>query len=298
MSEEKQQEPQVNRKNLLYRFDSLIKKFIPNFNVRAIVYFSLIFVVAIYLQIWRIGSHTPPPGGTQETVIADSKYWDSKEYKEKIQKQTVESFTSEFERWLNEKDQEFSKRKFEDMVFINSGLTKLTNDAQQTLETIVPESFNYLENHARARYQYAKNNGFLASKPTLEKFGNIVCDLDDKTENATNIELYKWQYADVDKFYKFSNTKPDWKTKVGDRIYDVSDPDSQFSFLVFHYPKTNKIVVADSAILESNGIDSKNTLARIDGHSDPSPKLNFKYGYEGCKKINNTTPELDYGQLD
>lgn len=306
---------QPNRKNLIYRFDSLVKRFIPNFNVRAIIYFSLIFAVAIYLQVWRISSHTPPSdNGEQETVIADKKYWDSKEYKEKIQKQTVESFTTELKNWLENKDQEFSKRKFEDMIFINRGLTKLTNDEMKTLEVIIPESFNYLENIGRARYQYAKTSGFLADQPTLIQHGVLVCDADEKVEKDTGIELYEWRYASMPKLAAFMQTNPNWKLKVGDNIFDVSDPrienkdvlklDNEqtqpvglFSFLVFRLPQPNRIFLADSVILQKNGVDDALTMARLGSHLDKQPKLYFKYGYEGCRHINDTS-NIDYGQPD
>ncbi len=307
-----QDEKQKN--NIFFRFDLLVKKFIPNFNIRAIIYFSLIFAFVIYLQVWRI---SPKPENTkldekpQETVIADQTYWESNAYKEKIQNQTVQSFTGELENWLSGKDQEFTRRKFEDILFINNGLTPMTGG---DLTVIVPENFNYLENHARARYQYAKLHEFTSDTPTLVKLGNMVCDIDSKTEQVTDIELYDWRYASMSKLAEFMKKKPDWKMQIGDRILDVSDsriedrdilklktaknqPAGLFSFLIFQNTKTNRIVVADSTILEKNGIDPKLTLSRISTKWDKQPKLYFSAGSEGCKQINND-PNLDYGELD
>lgn len=310
MNEENKQTPPPNKRNILYQFDNLVKKFIPNFNIRAILYLTFIFAIAMYLQIWRISSQTPPPtDDKQETIVADEKYWQSKEYKDKIQHQTIESFTSEFERWLNDNDHEFSRRKFEDMFFINNGLTTLTGG---DLATVVPESFNYLENLAKARYQYAKNKGFLNDKPVIIKHGTLVCDIEDKTEKDTGIELSEWRYASMPKLAEFMNSNPDWKVKIGDRILDVSEPRIEnkdvlkllnsenqpvglFSFLVFRNSQSNRIYLADSTILEKNGIDDALTMARISTHWDKQPKLYFKYGYEGCKQINNA-PQVDYGQ--
>lgn len=304
---------QPNRNNWFYRFDNLIKTFIPNFNARAILYISLLFAVVIYLQVWRISSpaKVKNPETKKETVIADESYWQSKEYKDKIQNQTVESFTSELEQWLNGKSQEFVRRKFEDILFINNGLSTLTGG---DLATVVPKNFNYLENHARARYQYAKDKGFLGDKPVLVKLGSLVCDLDDKTEKATGIELYDWRYASMPKLAEFMKTNPDWKVQIGDKILDISDPriedkallrleNSQnqpvglFSFLVFRDSQTNRIVLADTTMLENNGVDAKLTLSRISLHLDKQPKLYFKYGNEGCKQIN-SVPHINYGQSD
>ncbi len=302
------------RKNLLQRFDGVVKKIIPNFNARAILYFSIIFAIAMYLQVWRISSHTPsakPDNSKQETVIADDNYWASNEYKEKIKNQTVESFTNELERWLNNQDQEFSRRKFEDMLFINNGLTLLTGG---DLASVVPESFNYLENHARARYLYAKDKGFKSDTPTLVKLGSLVCDIGEKVEKPTGIELYDWRYASMPKLAEFMATRPDWKIQIGDRILDVSDPRIEdkdilklrnaqtqpvglFSFLVFRDPQSNRIYLADNAILDKNGVDAKLTLSRLTTHYDSVPKLYFQYGYEGCKQINNV-PQIDYGHSD
>jgi hypothetical protein len=302
------------KNNIFSQFDRLVKKFIPNFNVRAIIYLSVIFAFVIYIQIWRI---SPKPENTkldekpQETVIADQTYWESNEYKEKIQNQTVQSFTSEFQTWLDGKDQEFSRRRFEDILFINNGLTPMTGG---DLTVIVPENFNYLENHARARYQYAKLHGFTSDTPTLVKLGNMVCDIDSKTEQVTDIELYDWRYTSMPKLAEFMKTKPDWKMQVEDRILDVSDPRIEdknvlklktaqnqpaglFSFLIFHNTKTNKIVLADSTILQKNGVDDKLTLNRISTKWDKQPKLYFSVGSEGCKQINND-PKLDYGEFD
>lgn len=311
MSEE--QEPkQPNKHNWFYRFDNLIKTFIPNFNARAILYISLLFAVVIYLQVWRISgsNHTKPVETKKETVIADESYWQSQEYKDKIKNQTVQSFTDELQSWLDGKNQEFVRRKFEDILFVNNGLTPLTGG---DLTTVVPENFNYLENHARGRYQYAKEKGFLNDSPVLVKLGNVVCDLNDKTEKATGIEIYDWRYASMTKLAQFMKTNPDWKVQVGNEILDVSDPliedkdvlrfkNSQtqpvglLSFLIFRETQTNRIFLADTNILESNGIDAKLSLSRI-GSIDKQPKLYYKYGYEGCKQINNAS-QINYGQPD
>ncbi|HEX9503345.1 MAG TPA: hypothetical protein VF974_03430 [Patescibacteria group bacterium] len=295
------------RSNLLYRFDNLVKKFIPNFNVRAILYFSFIFAVAMYLQIWRISSYAPQPPGTNETVIADENYWQSQRYKAKLQKQTVESFANELGNWLNHQDQEFAKRKFSDMIFINNGLTPAD------LAMVVPQSFNYLENQGQMRYQYAKEKGFLNDQATLVKLGSLICDSSEKTEKVTNIELYDWRYASMPKLAEFMKTKPDWKIQVKNQIVDVSDPRIEnmellklrnvqtqasglFSFLIFHDPQSNRISLADSAILENNGVDSSLTLSKIK-ILDKQPKIYFKSGFEGCRKINDAA-QINYGQLD
>ena len=312
---DEQKTKQPNKRNWFYRIDNLIKIFIPNFNVRAILYISLLFAVVIYLQVWRISSPTstdnPKTGTKQETIIADESYWQSKEYKEKIQNQTVESFTSELEEWLNGKNQEFVRRKFEDILFINNGLSSLTGG---DLTTVVPENFNYMENHALARYQYAKDKSFISDKPVSIKLGSLVCDLDDKTEKATGIELVDFRYASMPKLAEFMETNPDWKVQIGNKILDISDPRIEnkdllrlensetqpvglFSFLVFRDSQTNRIVLADTTILENNGIDAKLTLSRISRHLDKQPKLYFKYGYEGCKQINNAS-QINYGQSD
>ena len=311
-TEEKTVEPKL-KKNVLYRFDGLVRRLIPNGNVRAVLYLSLIFVVVLSMQFWRITtpSSTPAPKADtakeKETVIADQSYWDSSEYKDKLAKQTVASFSDEFKQWLEGSSQEFSRRTFEDMLYINGGLGDLTS--------IVPESFNYLENNGKARYQYAKEKGFLSDTPTLVKLGTLKCDVDEKTEQVTDIELYDWRYASMQKLADFMKTNPDWKVQVGSRIFDVSDPriedkdvlaldNSQsqpsglFSFLVFRNTKTNRIVVADSTILEKNGVDMKLTLANIDfNKTDKEQKIYFQSGYEGCKQMN-TIPAINYGQSD
>jgi hypothetical protein len=69
-----------------------------------------------------------------------------------------------------------------------------------------------------------------------------------------------------------------------------------FSFLIFHYPKTNKFVVANSEILDNNDIDGYKTLVGIEAHSGKLSKLEFKYGYVGCQQINSVLPQIDYGQ--
>lgn len=302
------------RPHFLKKFDNFVKKFIPNFNTRAVVYFSLIFAIALYLQIWRIASPTPPTNtnqGKQETVIADDTYWASPEYKDRIKAQTVESFTSEFKAWLEGKTQEFSRRKFEDMLFINSGLTVATGG---DLNTIIPANFNYLENHAKARFQYAKSNGFLSDAPTLISHGTIVCDLDAKTEKASGIELFEWRYASMPKLAEFMKTNPDWKMQIGDRILDVSDPWIEdkdvlkfkttqtqpaglFSFFIFRDPQNNRIFLADSTILENNGIDTKQTLSHLGLVPNKLPKLYFTTGFDGCSKIN-SLPENNYEQFN
>ena len=305
-----------SRKGPLYWFDGLIKKIIPNFNVRAILYLSIAFGVAIYIQIWRISSPpTPhpssPPVKKQETVVADQAYWNSVEYQNKIKHQTVGSFTIELGRWLSGTDQEFTKRTFQDILFINAGLSA---DTGGDLTQVVPENFNYLENIGRARYQYAKDKGFLSDTPILVKIGTLVCNLDEKTEQVTGIELYDWRYASMPKLVSFMKTKPDWKVQVGNRILDVSEqriedkdllklktPETQptglFSFLIFHDPKTNRIVLSDSAMLENSGVDAALTLSRIDTHFDKQPKLYFMQGYTGCNDMN-LSPHIDYGQSD
>lgn len=299
------------KRNILYKFDGLVKKFIPNFNARAILYFSFVFAIALYLQVWRIGSHIPQePIRNQETVIADDNYWNSDEYKNKIATQTVESFTSELQAWLNGQNQEFSRRKFEDILFINNAPS---TETEESPATVVPENFNYLENHARARYQYAMQNRFLSDQPTLISYGNVVCDLDERTEQATGIKAYEWRYASMSKLAAFMNNKPDWKIQLGDRILDVSDPRIEdptllalktpqtqppglFSFLIFKDTKSNRIFLADSTILENNQIDSRLTLSSLT-ISPKAPKLSFKYGYEGCLQISNSG-EVHYDQFD
>ena len=290
------------RTNILYRIDGFIKRFIPNFNARAILYFSLIFAIALYFQIWRISSHeqNEKPSTKQETIIADDNYWNSDEYKDRIKNQTVESFTKELQDWLSGSNQEFSRRTFEDILLIN---TSLTSETGGNLDTVVPENFNYLENHAKARYQYAKQHNFLSESPTMITYGSLVCDLDERTEKATNITVYEWRYASMPKLAEFMKSNPDWKIQIGDRILDVSDPkiedpdflalkNSQtqppglFSFLIFKDNKENRIFLTDSTILENNQIDSRQTFGSL--ISNPkSPKLYFKYGYEGCRQIGN-----------
>lgn len=316
MDEEKRLEAKPAKRSPLYWFDDLLKKFIPNFNVRAILYFSVIFALAMFVQFWRISS---PPSISQkpatqekaETVVADQAYWDSAEYKNKIKTQTVDSFTQELAHWLNGQDQEFIKRRFEDVLFVNSGLT---TDTGGDLAQVVPENFNYLENIGRARYQYAKDKGFLSDTASLVKLGTLVCNVDAKMEQVTGIEIYDWRYASMPKLASFMAANPDWKMRIGDRILDVSDPrlidkdllksrppETQpvglFSFLIFRDPTTNRIVLADSTILENNGVDAKLTLSRIDTHWDKEPKLYFTAGYEGCKQIH-TSPQIPYGHTD
>ena len=116
MNEENINEPK--KKGPLHWFDSRVKKIIPNFNYRAILYLSVIFAVAMYVEIWRISSPVPkppPPEIKKETVIADQSYWDGQAYKDKITNQTVDSFARETSNWLNDADKELVKRKFEDV---------------------------------------------------------------------------------------------------------------------------------------------------------------------------------------
>jgi hypothetical protein len=304
------------RKGLLYRFDNLVKKIIPNFNYRAILYFSVIFAIAAYIEIWRIFPPAPPvtltPETSKETVVADQNYWDGQAYKDKLKNQTVDSFIAETENWLNGVDKELVKRKFEDVVFINNGLTPGTGG---DLAVVVPQSFACLETNAKARYEYAKDNGFLADQPTLVKLGTVVCDADNATESITGIELYDWRYASMPKLASFMATKPDWKVTMGNKILDVSDPRIEssavlkyrnaqtqpaglFSFLVFHDPKTNRITLADSNILDLNGVDAKLTLSRITARWNPQPKLYFVAGFEGCNSLSQPLTPIPYGQSD
>ncbi len=298
-----------SKRNFLKWLDDILAVFIPNFNIRAILYLSLIFAIAISLQIWRISSpQTKPVIVQKETVVADQKYWDGNEYKDKLKSQSVESFTGELRDWLEGKNQELSKRKFEDMLYINAGVDP------SDLALIIPENFNYLENNARARYRYARDKGFLADPPTLVRLGTVVCDINEKTESITGTEVYDWRYASMDKLLVFMQTKPDWKTRIGDRIFDVSDPRvpakdklksltaqtqpiGLFSFLIFRDPKTNRITLADSTILEKNGVDSKLTLDKVGDRKDKQVKIYFKPGYNGCQNMN-TIPSVPYGDID
>ncbi len=297
----------------LFWLDNTLKKYIPNFNARAILYLSVIFATIMYIQIWRFGADkkTSVPEKPQETVVADQNYWESAGYISKIQNQTVESFTQELKNWLDGKDQEFTRRKFEDMFFINPGLRP---DTGGDLAEVVPESFNYLENHAKARYTYAKEKGFLSDAPALIKLGTIVCNIDANTEQVTSVDLHDWRYASMPKLAEFMNTKPDWKMPQGDKILDISDPQIEdksilknknantqpaglFSYLIFHNTKSNTMSLADSHILELNGIDAKLTLARLTTKWDKEPKIYFLYGFEGCKQLSaSTTPIIPYGQ--
>ena len=299
MQEENTQESPP-KKNLLYRFDRMIGRIIPNFNTRAILYLTLIFGITMSVQIWRISAPAKiAPEEKQNTVLADNGYWNSKAYKDKLQKQTVDSFTQELQEWLAGSSEEFSKRKFEDMLFINNGITSASGD----VATIAPQTFNYLENTGRARYQYAKAKGFLAATPTLVKLGTLVCNIDATTEQVTGIELYDWRYVSMPKLSAFMATMPDWKMQVGNKIFNIADPRIEdkdllalrttktqppglFSFLVFRYPQNNRIVLADSAMLDMNGVDARLTLSRIGSHLDKQPTLYFTYGYEGCKAMN------------
>jgi hypothetical protein len=302
-------EQKPNKINLPHKIDNVIKTFIPNFNVRAILYITVIFAVALFLEIWRVSSPTPgnkTNSGKQETVLADQKYWDSQAYKDKIKNQTLQSFTAEFQSWLNGQSQEFVTRNFEDMIYINAGLTPSTGG---DLATVVPENFNYLENGGKARYLYAKTKNFLIDQPVIQHLGNVSCDIDDHTEQATDIELYDWEYASMPKLTAFMKTFPDWKMQVGDKIYDVKDPllstiynpirqsVGLFSFLIFHFPKTNRYVVANAEILDNNGVDGYKTLLGIEANQGKKlSKLEFKYGFTGCQQINSAAPQINYGQ--
>jgi hypothetical protein len=146
------------------------------------------------------------------------------------------------------------------------------------------------------------------------KIGTLVCDLDERTERVTGIDLYDWRYASMPKLSAFMATKPDWKIQVGERILDVSEtrledkdllklrtsenqPTGLFSFLVFHDPQTKRVVLSDAAMLEKNGIDANLTLSRIDNHWDKQPKLYFTSGYGGCQNIS-LSPQMHYGHSD
>lgn len=41
-------------KSLFYRFDILVKTLIPNFNMRAVLYMTLIFAIVLFLRIWKV----------------------------------------------------------------------------------------------------------------------------------------------------------------------------------------------------------------------------------------------------
>lgn len=289
--------------------DTATKKLIPNPNVRAIVCLSVLFALALFIQIWRISSDHKPAIKTGETVIADQSYWDSKEYQDRIKNQTVDSFANELKAWLSGTSQEFSRRKFEDMMYINVNVPSLYGE---DVETLIPQNFNYLETVGRARYQYAKEKGFLSENPALIKLGMIICDSGEKTERITGIELYDWRYTSMPKLAAFMNTKPDWKMRVGDTIVDVDDPKLEesillrnrtpenqpaglFSFLIFHDLGTNKVFLADSFILDENGVEAMVTLGNIGQNLKKQPKLYFKAGYDGCRNLGET-PEIPYGQ--
>ncbi len=288
-----------SKRNFLKWLDDILAVFIPNFNIRAILYLSLVFAVALSLQFWRISTPKEPPKEAQkETIIADQNYWDDSKYRDKLQGQTVESFANELQEWLEGKNQELTKRKFEDLVFMNGSLDSTD------LALIIPENFNYLENNARARYRYVKEKGFLADKPEVVSLGMVVCEINEKTEQVTGMQLYDWRYASMSKLSAFVKTKPDWKYRIGDRIFDVSDPriasknkTGLFSFLLFHDPKTNRITIADSTILGKNGIDSKKTLDMAGTRKDKQIQLYFKPGYNGCANMTKI-PDIPYGHLD
>jgi hypothetical protein len=116
------------------------------------------------------------------------------------------------------------------------------------------------------------------------------------------------------KLAHFMGTKPDWKVQIRDRILDVSDtriidkdllksrtienqPVGLFSFLIFHDPRDNKIVLSDTAMLEMNGIDAGLTLSRIDSGWNKQPNLYFSSGYQGCKNLT-LSPVIEYGHSD
>lgn len=289
--------------------DTAIKKVIPNPSVRAIVCLSLLFMLALFIQIWRISSDHKPVTKTGETVIADETYWDSKEYHDRIKNQTVDSFTHELKDWLAGTSQEFSRRKFEDMIFINGNAIA---DYGGDPSTLIPENFNYLETVGRARYQYAEAHGFLSDGPALVKLGTIICDSGENTERITGIELYDWRYASMPKLAAFMNTKPDWKMQVGDTFINVAErtreestilksrtaetqPVGLFSFLIFRDPNTNRVTIADSFIFDKNNIDAALTLSRMSTKWDKQPKLYFKSGYEGCRDLGKEL-QIPYGQ--
>ena len=114
----------TKKRNILQWLDSIFGLLVPNFNLRAVIYLTVLFGIAMSLQEFRISS---PPEQKQvvqkkETIIADQPYWDSNVYKDRLKNQTVESFTKELQSWLEGKSQEFAKRRFEDALYINAGL--------------------------------------------------------------------------------------------------------------------------------------------------------------------------------
>jgi len=54
MTKELKTTPKIQPKSLFYRLDGLIKTFIPNFNVRAVLYMTLIFAIVLFLRIWKV----------------------------------------------------------------------------------------------------------------------------------------------------------------------------------------------------------------------------------------------------
>ena len=66
---EHQTEAKLHR-TLLYRADRLAARFIPSFNIRAILYLTVLFALALFLQQLRIA--TPTQGNTQTLPVATS----------------------------------------------------------------------------------------------------------------------------------------------------------------------------------------------------------------------------------
>jgi len=53
MNEQSKVKPAEQPRGLFYRFDSLVKTVIPNFNVRAFLYMTLIFAIVLFMRIWK-----------------------------------------------------------------------------------------------------------------------------------------------------------------------------------------------------------------------------------------------------
>jgi hypothetical protein len=76
--------------NYLYKFDRVIARMIPNFNVRAILYVSLIFALALYVEIWRISpSREANNVATQKTMDEALQYWNNSGYESSPQEQKI-----------------------------------------------------------------------------------------------------------------------------------------------------------------------------------------------------------------
>ena len=159
-----------------------------------------------------------------------------------------------------------------------------------------------------------KEKGFLADTPALVDLGTITCAADAKTEQVTGMRLYDWRYASMQKLASFMGAKPNWKVLVDGKSVDVSDsrivskeklkllnaktqPAGLFSILIFWNPETNHLSVADSTVLEKNGIDAKQTLDKVVSRNDKQVKLYFKPGYDGCKQLNSIS-QVPYGNAD